>query len=39
MDGVQVEGGVVGLLDLLRALLVEDFAQGLSVPAISSYFK
>ena len=39
MDGVEVEGGVVRLLNLLRALLVEYFAQGLSVPAISSYFK
>lgn len=39
MDGVQVECGVVRLLDLLRALLVEDLAEGASVPVISSDLK
>ena len=39
VDGVQVEGRVVRLLDLLRALLVEDLAQGAGVPAIRSGLK
>ena len=34
VDGVQVDRRVVRLLDLLRALLVEDLAQGAGVPAI-----
>ena len=36
VDGVQVDRRVVRLLDLLRALLVEDLAQGAGVPAIMS---
>ena len=39
VDGVQVEGRVVRLLDLLRALLVEDLAKGAGVPAIRSGLK
>ena len=39
MDGVQVEGRVVRLLDLLGALLVEDLAEGASVPVILSALK
>ena len=36
VDGVKVECRVVRLLDLLRALLVEDLAQGADVPEIIS---
>ena len=34
VDGVQVDRRVVRLLDLLRALLVEDLAQGAGVPGV-----
>ena len=36
VDGVQVDRRVVRLLDLLRALLVEDLAQGAGVSRIMS---
>ena len=39
MDGVKVEGRVVRLLDLLRALLVEDLAEGAGVPEIISVYE